>query len=361
MSTDSTASLAHIKNVLEQIYKYDFASAVHVLEKISHLVQSTPLESSSLYAQAYGNIQFKATVRHAPSATAISHAELRKMMNGNIQPILWVNFTGIAGIQGPLPLIYTERVFRNMRNKDYAFASFLDMFNHRVAKLTYDLQQWIPGYSACAPENSQLGKIILALGGLEQLDVARTKSLSHNDSAASNDLGEHEVPSILRQNARYLITYKTLFVRKVRSAAVLEQILQNFFSINVRVSEFAPTWVLLRDEDITRLGGPYTLGKDTFLGNRVWRYNKSVKITIKNVPLSLYESFNCHADKVNWKHLQQLTLMFLQTNVNVRYLIQLQRNSKKPTIVGGQHNLGFNTWLGTNSSVESCLQLCKKN
>ncbi|MDR1208478.1 MAG: type VI secretion system baseplate subunit TssG [Holosporales bacterium] len=363
MSTNSTASLTYIKNALEQVRKYDFASAVHALEKISNTIQSTIPESKSLYARAYGNIQFRATVRHAPSATAISHAELRQMLDGNIQPILWVNFTGIAGIQGPLPLIYTERVFRNMRNKDYAFASFLDMFNHRVAKLTYDLQQWIPGYSACPPECSQLGKIVLALGGVEPLGFIKTKRSSltpqQTDSEAFREKfnDECELQSTLLENARYLITYKTLFVRKVRSAAVLEQILQNFFNIKACVSEFQPTWVSLRNEDITKLGGSYSLGKDTFLGNRVWRYNKSVNITLKNMPFALYESFNCHVDNVNWKHLQQLTRMFLPTNVNVRYLVQLQNNCKRPTIIGEKHNLGFNTWLGTNSTVESCIQL----
>jgi type VI secretion system protein ImpH len=375
--------------VFEQIRKYDFASAIHVLEKISNATIANESSTPSLYAQTYGSIQFRATVRHAPSTTAISHAELRKMKDGNIQPVLWVNFTGIAGIQGPLPLIYTERVFRNMRNKDYAFASFLDMFNHRIAKLTYDIQQWIPGYSACPPEHSQLGKIVLALGGVdyEQLTCARHippdssgfieapshvklqkatlrvsrepyRSTETSDAPTSPAQRPGSQFAFLLQSARYLITYKTLFVRKVRSAAVLKQILQNFFCVKVCVSEFEPTWVPLRDEDVTKIGGSYTLGKDIFLGNRIWRYNKSLRITLQDISSSLYESFNCHTDGDNWGHLQRLAQMFLPSNIRVRFLVQLQGHCKKTTVIGSPHSLGFNTWLGTDSSVESCLQIC---
>jgi len=46
-----------------------------------------------------------------------------------------VNFMGIAGIQGPLPLPYTEILMSRMRQKDMAFRDFLDIFNHRLVSV----------------------------------------------------------------------------------------------------------------------------------------------------------------------------------------------------------------------------------
>lgn len=333
----SKAELAYVKEVFEHIREYDFASAVHALEKI-FCTYNIPTFGNSISQNGDSlRIKFRATVRHAPSATMLDHVEVRDGV-----PVLWVNFTGIAGIQGPLPRVYTERVFRNMRNKDYAFASFLDIFNNRIAQLTYDLQQWIPGVSADSPEKSQIGQVILALGGIDPF-VKYVEKKTHDENFL-------QINCII-PGARYLITYKTLFMRKVRSAAALKQILQNFFKVKADIIEYDGSWLPLRKSDVPKLGTSYTLGKDTFLGDRVWRYNKIVKIVLSDIPELLYDSFNHHAGAPNWVHLQQLATMFLPAMVKIKYLVQIRADGKKGMRIGHPHNLGFNTWLGNSSSI----------
>ncbi|MDR1597542.1 MAG: type VI secretion system baseplate subunit TssG [Holosporales bacterium] len=328
-----------------------------------------PQRSKTLQTIAYGGIQFRSTVRHARPGTALDRVEIRRLSDATFQPVLWVNFIGVAGIQGPLPTIYTDRAFRNIRNKDYALASFLDVFNHRVVHISYDMYKWIPGHSMAPPGASALGDVILALAGIAP-GGARYNPAAHSAN---------------EQSSLYFITYKTLFWKRIRSASALKQMLINFFkvyrvptsevasggaresglskfipldSVDVHITEYRATPVSVPSKYMATLGTSRTLGKDIFLGNRVWRYNKIVEITILNIPDVAYESFNCFSNGENWRHLRQMVTKFLPSNIKVRYFVQANADAKKLTILGHSHNLGFNTWLGVDGSSNVRLRVC---
>src|SRR5262249_40532370 len=50
---------------------------------------------------------------------------------------LTVNFMGLFGPLGSLPLYYSQYIVQRVRAKDYGMAAFLDMFNHRMIALFY--------------------------------------------------------------------------------------------------------------------------------------------------------------------------------------------------------------------------------
>lgn len=332
---DYKKKLIFIKKTLDTIRDYDLASAVRFLQQLteSELLKNNDSElytHNDLHFKTFGNIHFRSTVGYAHPAVALNHVELRTSQKAVLQPILWVNFIGIAGIQGPLALAYTERVFRNIRHKDHALASFLDIFNHRFIQLTYKIQQWIPGYSLLKPENSGIGKIIKSIDGIDdQTQLSLPKDL-----------------------LRYFITYKVLFWKKIRSSAVLQQILHNFFQVKVYIQEFQGQFLKLSPQEITHIGKEkgqfYTLGHDTFLGTRIWKQNKGIDITLKDLTAETYETFNKYNDGENYKHLHQLCSCYLPISMKIRYFVQIQGHHQKKIILGEKHHLGFNTWLGTS-------------
>ena len=55
-------------------------------------------------------------------------------------PRMVINFMGLVGPSGVLPLYYTELIVERIRQKDRAMLNFLDIFHHRMTSLFY--QAW---------------------------------------------------------------------------------------------------------------------------------------------------------------------------------------------------------------------------
>src|SRR5690606_36615306 len=52
-----------------------------------------------------------------------------------------VNFMGIAGVQGPLPLAYSEIIYQRVRAGDRSLKDFLDIFNHRLVSILHQTRK----------------------------------------------------------------------------------------------------------------------------------------------------------------------------------------------------------------------------
>ncbi|GHS91677.1 hypothetical protein AGMMS49949_02470 [Alphaproteobacteria bacterium] len=336
--------LLFMRNTLAHIRDYDLYWGIQALQQISSEFLALNKKNSAsaqeptlkaqqrdAYLQAFGPVQFRATVRYATPATTLASAEIRETPHAFFQPILWVNFTGLAGVQGPLAFVYTERVFRNLRNKDGALASFLDIFNHRIVALHNESQKWVPGFSPIRPEESSLGRIIAALGGL--------------DGSAPSQGNE-------RDKAIYVLTYKNLFWKKVRSTAALTQILQSFFKTKVCIKEFVGNFLALPEDAQTRMGKVkgdlYTLGVDTFLGNRIWHQGQHLHIILQNLNSARYEAFNTYTGGPLARHLKQICTFYAPSFLHIRYFLEIKKGQKKALILGQPHFLGFDSWLGTS-------------
>jgi type VI secretion system protein ImpH len=329
-----------VKSILETIHEYEWPCAVHILKQISTemLNQEGRAADSRVLAddflKAFGPVHFRSTVFFAPRPTPLERVEIRQTPQGFFQPVLWVNFLGIAGIQGPFALVYTERVFRNIRNKDYAFSSFLDIFNHRFITLYYDQNRWIPGFSSPPPESSALGQILASLAGLTGLEVLEGENKDGQELA--------HVDAI-----RYALTYKNLFWKKTRSSAALKQILQSFFKTTVIIQEAQGEFVPILEEEITHIGKSgqkFTLGVDAVLGTRVWRSQRVLQIFFPYMSRKKYEDFNPYAKGPAVFHLRRICSLFIPSSLHVRFWAGTCQ--KEPLILGAPHALGFNTWLG---------------
>src|SRR5947209_295467 len=55
--------------------------------------------------------------------------------NNSLAPVMVLNFMGIYGPSGVMPLYYTDMVIQRIRAKDPGLRDFLDLFNHRIVSL----------------------------------------------------------------------------------------------------------------------------------------------------------------------------------------------------------------------------------
>lgn len=349
--------LLFIKTSLESIREYDLSSAVAFLRRValSGLLKADgdiQVKGISKRPQELGMVHFRSTLHFKRPATALDHVELVPIsVEGTLRPVLWVNFIGCAGIQGPLPLAYTERLFRNLREHDGAAAAFLDIFNHRIVQLSYNIQRWIPGHAPVRPEESPFGLMIQGMNGLEP---SRSFTATPAQAVLSREQAEDQQALV-----RTILTYKTLFWKKVRSAAALQQALSHFFKARIEIRTMRGAFLKL--DAPTRLGPSkgqcFTLGHDTLLGDRLWQQGHGVDIILHDLPPDLYATFNKHEGQPNEQHFKRICRHFLPMTLSMHFFISIKGKVPAPLRLGKPHYLGFDTWLGTTPKEGQLMEL----
>jgi type VI secretion system protein ImpH len=166
---------------------------------------------------------------------------------------LSVNFLGLTGPNGPLPLHLTEYARERARHHgDGTMTAFFDIFHHRVLALFYRARASAePAISLDRPGSDRFGDYVGSLCGIG------TAALRERD--AIGDFAKLHFAGLLA-NGR-------------RPAAGLVTILRAYYALPVRLEQFAGHWLRIPPAQRTHLGGPELgnrLGTSTVLGSAVW-------------------------------------------------------------------------------------------
>ena len=242
-----------------------------------------------------------------------------------------VNFMGLTGPQGMLPLCYTEFVMERIQKKDTALADFLDIFNHRIISLFY--RAWEKYHFAVRYEHGEKDRLSEHLGDLIGLGSA--------------GLQKRLEPDLIDES---LIYYTGLLAQRPHSAVALEQILKDYFEVPVAIEQFAGTWYRLEKKSQTRLdetNGPYeTLGFGAVVGDEVWDQQSLVRIRLG--PLSLDEYLDFLPTGTAYKALRSLVRFYSGDELDHEVQLVLKRDETPPCVLGeegkGAPQLGWVTW-----------------
>lgn len=185
-------------------------------------------------------------------------------------------FMGLLGVTGALPLYYTETLAqREYHHKDRAARAFLDVFSHRAVALFY--QAWRKHRLAVQYEGAQRQRFlpeVLALAGLGQRGL-RERMAGALGGVADESLAFHA----------------GALQRRTLSARQLQQLLQSYLKVPVRIEQFVGRWYRLPDEARGHLGMiaggragqvPTTgvLGRSAMLGERVWQRDLRMRVVL---------------------------------------------------------------------------------
>ena len=139
-----------IGRLFETSYRFNFFQAVRLLEQLSAQEQrdGSPYhpqnEASGVGRDLHPGaeaVRFRALPSLSFPAGAIS--DLRSVLSSDRfahsvpPPEMLVTFLGLTGPSGALPRHYTELLLQRIREKDFSFRDFLDLFNHRLISLFY--------------------------------------------------------------------------------------------------------------------------------------------------------------------------------------------------------------------------------
>ncbi|OQW67435.1 MAG: type VI secretion protein [Proteobacteria bacterium ST_bin11] len=326
-----------IAEIEQSAHGFDFFEAVRLIECLNadkpRLGASVKVSDDPLRFAQEPELEF------SPSTIAgfSSHDRISE------KPRLAVNFLGLFGPQGPLPLHLTEYVRERLRHHhDPTFARFADIFHHRMISLFY--RAWAnarPTVQYDRPETDRFGFYVGAMLGIA--------GSAHRDRDALAD--------------RAKLFYAGHFAAQTKHPAGLQSIIADVLDVQVRIDEFVGEWMDIQLSDQSRLGVSADiacLGRSALLGATVWGCQHKFNIALGPLRLQQYLALlpggdglpqlvsivrNYVGDEYVWD--AQLILEKFQVP---NELVLGQAKECNDLSMNGDAQLGWSMWLGPRSS-----------
>jgi type VI secretion system protein ImpH len=302
-------------------YLFEFFQAVRLLERF--LPDKVKVGEFAPPAAEVARFQ-------ANSTLAFPASEIQALSWPETGPVkMQVNFMGLTGPEGVLPLAYTALLAERARAGDSSAGDFFDIFNHRIVSLFFQAWEkyrfWI-AYERRARD--QFTHHLLDLIGLG------TPGLQ----------GRQAVPD------DSLLYYSGLLAQHPRSAAALEQILNDYFDVPVEVEQFAGGWYRLDTSTQCCLEGrsrfSEQLGMGAVVGDEVW--DQTARVRIKLGPLSLAQYKEFLPSGSAFEPLRVLTRFFSNDEFDFEIQLVLNRHEVPRCELGAEGEnapaLGWTTW-----------------
>ena len=189
-------------------------------------------------------------------------------------PKVSVNFLGLNGPSGVLPLYYTELVVERLRAKDTTLRAFLDIFNHRLVSLFY--QAWEKYRFTIAYERGERDKFSHHL-----MDLI--------------GIGTSNLDKRLKVDDDSLLFYSGLLALRPRSEAAIKRIIEDYFDVAVHIEQFTGAWFRLSAKDLCVFDRANTeseqLGGGAVVGDEIWHQQSGVRLHLGPMPLTQYLDF----------------------------------------------------------------------
>jgi type VI secretion system protein ImpH len=248
-------------------------------------------------------------------------------------PRLKVNFMGLTGPLGVLPVYYTQLLAERLREGDRAPQEFFDLFNHRIISLFY--QAWEKYRFVVTYER---GEHDFFSHYLRDLIGLGTPQLENRHPALADDS---------------LLYYAGLLAQRPRSVTALQQILSDYFGVEVEIEQFAGAWYRLEPGNQCRFSEVANvsdqLGYGAVAGDEVWTQESRARIKLGPLTLSQYLDFLPAGTA--FEPLRSLVKFFSNDEIDFEVQLILKREQVPPCELGGEGEsaprLGWVTWVQT--------------
>ena len=187
------------------------------------------------------------------------------------------SFFGLLGVNGALPLTYTERLNeREVFKRDKAARAFLDIFNNRAAALFYGAwKKYRLGLQYELDKQGRFLPLAKALAGLGLNPVQAGKANTSGD-----------VPD------QAMAFYCAAIRHRPLSATYLQQVLAEYFRVPFQIEQLVGGWHPVPVEQRSYLGrAGLILGKNALVGERVWQRDLRLRLWIGPLSSTTFDDF----------------------------------------------------------------------
>ncbi|MDX2147460.1 MAG: type VI secretion system baseplate subunit TssG [Planctomycetota bacterium] len=269
-------------------------------------------------------------------------------------PRLFVNFLGLLGPDGPMPLHMTEFARdRERHSKDPTLARFLDVFNHRMVSLFY--RGW-----ASAQMTASFDRATRRL----------TREGEPVPPSPADDRFATYVASLIGLGMEHLrnrdsfpdgakLHYSGRLVPHVRNAEGLALTIEDYFRVPTSLEEFVGQWLSLPKQYWLHLGrnpSCATLGRSAVLGRSVW--DCQGKFALRLGPMSYADYCRMLPHGRSETRLQDWIRFYAGDELAWEARLVLRRAETPSLKLTGELRLGYTTWLTSGEIDRDPADLC---
>jgi type VI secretion system protein ImpH len=256
---------------------------------------------------------------------------------GDAKARLAVNFFGLLGANGPLPLHLTEYARDRARNHgDHTLVAFMDVFHHRMVSLFYRARAAAdPAISLDRPDSDRFADYVGSLFGI----------------GAPGMRGRDEIGDFAK------LHFAGLMANQRRPAAGLVTILRAYFKLPVEIEQFVGHWMKIPLDGQTRIGMEdrgNRLGTSAVLGKKVWDCQHKFRLVIGPLDYDDYERMlpggASMTRLVDWVKSYAGTVL----DWDVRLVL---KRPEVPPLKLGARRLGWTTYLASGPAARDARQL----
>lgn len=323
---------ALLDTLIDDARGFDFVQAVHLLEQLSP--ERAPVGE---FADPADEVVRFAT----PGTVAFPTSEIRSFEQASEdEPArMTVNFFGLTGPQGVLPLDYSLYASARERAGDHALKDFIGLFEHRLISLFY--RAWAKSHPSAVFGPPP------APAGAET--VPRSRDWLTAQLLSIVGLGTPGLQGRLPLSDESLLYYAGLLSLPSRPAAALEQLIADYFTVPCEVQQFVGAWYPLSHAAQTALDDESaSLGGGAVAGDEVWDQQGRVRIRIGPLTRRQYDEFLPGGE--SYDALRSLARFYGNDQFDFEIQLVLARDEAPPCQLGGDGAplpLGWCTWLRT--------------
>jgi type VI secretion system protein ImpH len=310
------------ESLVQEPYRFDFFQAVRLLARMFPGRQVVGRFSNPR------DEVVRLGVNPGMAFPASQVQEIETSLDGPVK--MRVNFMGLIGPLGVLPVPYSEMVLERMRARDNTTRDFFDIFHHRMISLFF--QAWEKYRFTMAYERGErdlFSRHLLATIGLDTPGLENRQNVS-DDS---------------------LLFYSGLLSLEARSALGLRQILLDYFGVPVEIDQFVGAWYALEPEAQCALDesgrDSESLGFGCVVGDEVWDQQSRVRIRLGPLELADYQGFLPGGDA--HRALRALTAFYAGSEFDLELQLILRRDAVPPCELAGAEPeaplLGWTSWM----------------
>jgi type VI secretion system protein ImpH len=311
-----------VRRLLEtEPYGFEFFQAVRLLQQ---------LMPDAAAVGGYGMPGREAVRFRVHASTTFPASEIQALEFREVQPpLMTVNFMGLTGPTGVLPLQYTEFVRERLRARDTTLRDFLDIIHHRLISLFY-----LAWEKYRAPVTFERG----------EGDPFRRRLLSFVGLGMDSFQNRQEIPDPALPFEGGLLLMHT------RPAAALEGTLRDYFEVPVEIEQFVGAWFPVETAAQCELGEENQsacLGRGVVVGDEIWDGQSRVRIKLGPLRPAQYEQFM--PGGTAYSHLRAWARFFIGLECAVEVRLILRREDVPACELTGAENegprLGWTTWM----------------